>query len=157
MTSLVVSPTAKVKVPVEIVQKPGALTPEERAIMCQHPVDGARLILESDNRLDLSAAVAFEHHIMIDGGGYPTRRSRRDCHHASMLVHVCDVFDALRTHRPYRVAWETNAVVDYITQRMNTEFHPDIARAFITMLRERELRDARADAIDGLAIAHAVA
>ena len=147
----------KVKVPVESVQKPGALTPEERAIMCQHPVDGARLILESDNRLDLSAAVAFEHHIMIDGGGYPTRRSRRDCHHASMLVHVCDVFDALRTHRPYRVAWETNAVVDYITQRMNTEFHPDIARAFITMLRERELRDARADAIDGLAIAHAVA
>ena len=147
----------KVKVPVEIVQKPGALTPEERAIMCQHPVDGARLILESDNRLDLSAAVAFEHHIMIDGGGYPSRRSRRDCHHASMLVHVCDVFDALRTHRPYRVAWETNAVVDYITQRMNTEFHADVARAFVTMLRERELREARADAIDGLAIAHGVA
>ena len=147
----------KVKVPVEIVQKPGALTPEERAIMCQHPVDGARVILESDNRLDLSAAVAFEHHIMIDGGGYPSRRSRRDCHHASMLVHVCDVFDALRTHRPYRVAWETNAVVDYITQRMNTEFHPDVARAFVVMLRERELREARADAIDGLAIAHSVA
>ena len=147
----------KVKVPVEIVQKPGALTPEERAIMCQHPVDGARVILESDNRLDLSAAVAFEHHIMIDGGGYPSRRSRRDCHHASMLVHVCDVFDALRTHRPYRVAWETNAVVDYITQRMNTEFHPDVARAFVTMLRARELREARADAIDGLAIAHGVA
>jgi len=147
----------KVKVPVEIVQKPGALTPEEQAIMRQHPVDGARVILESDNRLDLSAAVAFEHHIMIDGGGYPSRRSRRDCHHASMLVHVCDVFDALRTHRPYRVAWETNAVVDYITQRMNTEFHPDVARAFVVMLRERELREARADAIDGLAIAHAVA
>ncbi|HEX5072506.1 MAG TPA: HD domain-containing phosphohydrolase [Gemmatimonadaceae bacterium] len=147
----------KVRIPVEIVQKPGALTPEERAIMCQHPVDGARLILESDNRLDLSAAVAFEHHIMIDGGGYPSRRSRRDCHHASMLVHVCDVFDALRTHRPYRVAWETNAVVDYITQRASTEFHPDIAKAFVAMLRERELRDARADAIDGLAIDHAVA
>ena len=147
----------KVRVPVEIVQKPGALTPEEQAVMRHHPVDGARLILESDNRLDLSAAVAFEHHIMIDGGGYPTRRTRRDCHHASMLVHVCDVFDALRTHRPYRVAWETNAVVDYITQRTNTEFHPDIARAFVTMLREREVREARADAIDGLALAHSVA
>jgi putative nucleotidyltransferase with HDIG domain len=147
----------KVKVPVEIVQKPGALTAEEQEIMRQHPVDGARVILESDNRLDLSAAVAFEHHIMIDGGGYPSRRTRRDCHHASMLVHVCDVFDALRTHRPYRVAWETNAVVDYITQRAGTEFHPDIVRAFVTMLRERELREARADAIDGLAIAHGVA
>jgi HD-GYP domain-containing protein (c-di-GMP phosphodiesterase class II) len=74
-----------------------------------------------------------------------------------MLVHVCDVFDALRTHRPYRVAWETNAVVDYITQRTNTEFHPDVVRAFVTMLRDRELREARADAIDGLAIAHSLA
>jgi len=147
----------KVKVPVELVQKPGALTPEEQAIMRHHPVDGARMILESDNRLDLCAAVAFEHHIMIDGGGYPSRRTRRDCHHASMLVHVCDVFDALRTHRPYRVAWETNAVLDYITQRTSTEFHPDVTRAFVTMLRERELREARADAIDGLAIAHSVA
>ena len=140
----------KVKVPVEIVQKPGALTPEELAVMRMHPVDGARLILDSDNRLDLSAAVAFEHHIMIDGGGYPTQRSRRDCHHASMLVHVCDVFDALRTHRPYRVAWETNAIVDYITQRAGTEFHADVARAFVSMVRERDMRHARASAIDGL-------
>ena len=140
----------KVKVPVEIVQKPGALTPEELAVMRMHPVDGARLILDSDNRLDLSAAVAFEHHIMIDGGGYPTQRSRRDCHHASMLVHVCDVFDALRTHRPYRVAWETNAIVDYITQRAGTEFHPDVGRAFVSMVRERDMRHARASAIDGV-------
>jgi len=139
----------KVKVPVEIVQKPGALSDEERAVMCLHPVDGARMILDSDNRLDLSAAVAFEHHIMIDGGGYPTRRGRRECHHASMLVHVCDVFDALRTHRPYRVAWEANAIVGYITARTGTEFHPDIARAFVAMLRERDTRQARADAIDG--------
>jgi len=147
----------KVRVPVEIVQKPGALTPEEQAVMRLHPVDGARLILDSDNRLDLSASVAFEHHVMIDGGGYPEKRTRRDCHHASMLVHVCDVFDALRTHRPYRVAWETNAIVDYITQRAGTEFHPDVARAFVTMLREREIREARADAIDGLALMHSVA
>jgi len=139
----------KVNVPVEIVQKPGALTADELAIMRMHPVNGARMILDADNQLDLSAAVAFEHHIMIDGGGYPTRRSRRDCHHASMLVHVCDVFDALRTHRPYRVAWETNAIIDYITERAGAEFHPDVVRAFVSMLRERVVRHARADVIDG--------
>lgn len=138
----------KVKIPVEIVQKPGALTQEELAIIRAHPVDGARLILDSDSTLDLSAAVAFEHHIMIDGGGYPHRCTRRDCHHASMLVHVCDVFDALRTHRPYRVAWETNAILDYIAQRSGTEFHGDIAREFVTMLRERDVRHARAQSID---------
>jgi putative two-component system response regulator len=117
-----------------------------------HPVDGARMILDSDQRLDLSATVAFEHHIMIDGGGYPVRGTRRDCHHGSMLVHVCDVFDALRTHRPYRVAWEPNAIVDYIAQRAGTEFHPDITRAFVSMLRERDVRLARADAIDGVRV-----
>jgi HD-GYP domain-containing protein (c-di-GMP phosphodiesterase class II) len=138
----------KVKIPAEIVQKPGTLTPEEVAIVQSHPVEGARLILDSDNRLDLGAAVAFEHHIMIDGGGYPTRRGRRECHHASMLVHVCDVFDALRTHRPYRVAWETNAILEYLTQRMGMEFHPDVAREFVTMLRERDVNHAHACAID---------
>jgi HD-GYP domain-containing protein (c-di-GMP phosphodiesterase class II) len=138
----------KVKIPPEIVQKPGALTPEEVAIVQSHPVEGARLILDSDNRLDLGAAVAFEHHIMIDGGGYPTRRGRRECHHASMLVHVCDVFDALRTHRPYRVAWETNAILEYLTQRTGMEFHPEVAREFVTMLRERDVSHAHARAID---------
>jgi len=67
-----------------------------------------------------------------------------------MLVHVCDVFDALRTHRPYRVAWEPNAIVEYISQRAGTEFHPDVTRAFVAMLRECDLRHARADAIDGV-------
>ena len=140
----------KVKVPAEILQKPGALTSEEAAIVQSHPVEGARLILDSDNRLDLSAAVAFEHHIMIDGGGYPARRTRRECHHASMLVHVCDVFDALRTHRPYRVAWETNAILAYITHCAGSQFHPEIAREFVAMLRERDVRHARARAIDDL-------
>jgi hypothetical protein len=91
------------------------------------------------------------------GLNYAVTSDHKNIIHASMLVHVCDVFDALRTHRPYRVAWEANAVVDYITQRTNTEFHPDVARAFVSMLREREVREARADAIDGLALAHSVA
>jgi hypothetical protein len=50
------------------------------------------------------------------------------------------------------VAWETNTIVDYIGQRIGTEFHPDVARAFVAMLREREVRQARADAIDGVEV-----
>ena len=73
--------------------------------MNRHPVDGARLILQSEEHLDVAAVVAYEHHIMIDGGGYPRTRFKRDCHPASVLVHVCDVYDALRTNRPYRDAW----------------------------------------------------
>ncbi len=138
----------KVRVPIEILRKPGALDPAELALMRRHPVDGAQLILQRDQRLDLCAAVAFEHHIMIDGGGYPTRMRRCDCHHASMLVHVCDVYDALRTNRPYRMAWEAQTIMEYIDGRINTEFEPTIAREFLGLVGESELVPARADSID---------
>ena len=128
----------KVSVPQEILNKPGKLTDEERAIMQQHPVAGAKLIIESGRRLDLAAAVAHEHHIMINGHGYPVCHYRRDCHKASKLVHVCDVYDALRTRRPYRDAWEAERVLTYIEERAGTEFEPEAANAFVKMMRKVE-------------------
>ena len=130
----------KTRIPLEVLNKPGKLTEEERALMQGHTIEGARIILESDRELDLAAAVAYEHHIMIDGGGYPHRRIARKCHCASTLVHVCDVYDALRTHRPYRVAWETSAVLDYIERGAGTDFDPEIARTFVDLMRRMEGR-----------------
>jgi putative nucleotidyltransferase with HDIG domain len=128
----------KVTIPQEILNKPGKLTDEERGVMQQHPVEGAKLIIESGRRLDLAAAVAHEHHIMINGHGYPTCHYRRDCHKASKLVHVCDVYDALRTRRPYRDAWESQRVLTYIEERAGTEFEPEAAMAFVTMMKKAE-------------------
>ena len=48
--------------------KPGKLTEEERALMNEHPVAGARMLLETKQDLDLAVVVAYEHHIMINGG-----------------------------------------------------------------------------------------
>ena len=132
----------KVRIPKDILVKPGKLTDEERTIMQRHPVDGARIILESEQKLDLAAAVAYEHHIMIDGTGYPHMHFRRDCHHGSKLVHVCDVYDALRTRRPYREAWEAERVLTYIAERAGTEFDGEIARGFIAMMKTWERRTA---------------
>jgi len=128
----------KVNVPQDILNKPGKLTDEERKVMQQHPVAGAKLIIESGRRLDLAAAVAHEHHIMINGHGYPTCHYRRECHKASKLVHVCDVYDALRTRRPYRDAWESERVLTYIEERAGTEFEPESATAFLKMMRKVE-------------------
>ncbi|HXG69461.1 MAG TPA: HD domain-containing phosphohydrolase [Gemmatimonadaceae bacterium] len=128
----------KVRVPPEILNKAGKLTDAERAIMQTHPVEGAKLIIESGRELDLAAAVAHEHHIMINGGGYPCFHYRRDCHRASQLVHVCDVYDALRTNRPYRAAWESERILTYIGERSGTEFEPDASSAFVRMMREKE-------------------
>jgi HD-GYP domain-containing protein (c-di-GMP phosphodiesterase class II) len=135
----------KVRVPKDVLTKPGKLTPEEWALMRSHTVEGARLILQSDQNLDVAALVAFEHHIMINGGGYPDRHFRCDCHKASTLVHVCDVYDALRTKRPYRDAWEPAATLAYIEKGIGSEFDPDVARAFIAMMGKWEPRLAVAD------------
>jgi putative two-component system response regulator len=128
----------KVRIPIEVLTKPGKLTDDERRLMNRHPADGARMILQSDDELDLAAVVAYEHHIMLDGGGYPAMHYGRACALASRLVHVCDVFDALRTRRPYRDAWESEKVNAYLVERAGTEFDPDLVTAFVRMMRQGE-------------------
>lgn len=130
----------KVRIPADILNKPGKLSPEERAVINQHPVEGARIILDSEKKLDMAAVVAYEHHLMHDGGGYPALHYCRTCHSASRLAHVCDVYDALRTHRPYRAAWSSGAVLRYIEERAGTEFDPDVAHSFVRMMRQWEHR-----------------
>ena len=132
----------KVKIPGEILNKAGRLTPEEREVMNRHPVEGARIIMESQENLDLAAVVAYEHHIMQNGGGYPKLEYPRECHQASKLVHVCDVYDALRTNRPYRAAWPAPKVLSYVEERAGTEFEPEVARRFVKMMAEWEPRQA---------------
>jgi putative nucleotidyltransferase with HDIG domain len=128
----------KVRIPKEILNKAGKLEPAERAVMNAHPVEGAKIIITSEPDLDLAAVVAYEHHIMINGGGYPTLAYPRGCHEASRLVHVCDVYDALRTNRPYRDAWPAGKILSYIEERSGSEFDGEIAHAFTRMVLEWE-------------------
>jgi putative nucleotidyltransferase with HDIG domain len=128
----------KIRIPLEVLTKPGKLSDEERQLMNRHPADGARIIMLSDEALDLAAVVAYEHHIMLNGGGYPAMYYGRACALASRLVHVCDVFDALRTKRPYRDAWESERVLAYLVERAGTEFDPDLVSAFVGLLRKSE-------------------
>jgi len=130
----------KVRIPLEVLTKRGRFSDEETALMRRHPADGARIILQSQQQLDLPAAVAYEHHIMLNGGGYPTFQIPRECHRASRLVHVCDVYDALRTDRPYRDAWSQEQVLSYLAARGGTEFDADLVTAFVQMMRQWEPR-----------------
>jgi putative nucleotidyltransferase with HDIG domain len=128
----------KIKIPLEVLTKPGKLTDEERALMNDHPAAGARMLLEAEEDLDLAVVVAYEHHIMINGGGYPVLHYARDCHQASKLVHVCDVYDALRTRRPYREAWSFEKTLGYMEERKGLEFEPELCTAFTRMMRQWE-------------------
>ena len=61
----------KIRIPLDVLTKPGKLSDEERVIMNHHPVEGARIIMQSGKDLGTAAIVAYEHHIMLNGGGYP--------------------------------------------------------------------------------------
>jgi putative nucleotidyltransferase with HDIG domain len=130
----------KVTVPRDILNKPGKLTEAEKEVMDGHTVAGARLILQAEEHLDMAAVVAYEHHIRIDGGGYPGLHYHRPCHQASNLVHVCDVFDALRTDRPYRDAWPFERSLALIEEGAGPEFDREVAHAFVRMMRQWEDR-----------------
>jgi putative two-component system response regulator len=82
---------------------------------------------------------------MINGQGYPRRHFERGVHAASRLVHVCDVYDALRTRRPYRDAWESERVLKHIEAAIGTDFDTEAATAFCTMMRQWERRVATVD------------
>ena len=135
----------KVRIPKDILTKPGKLSDSEWEVMRRHPVDGAKIIIQSDRQLDLAAVVAYEHHVMLNGGGYPCMHYERDCHHASKLVHICDVYDALRTNRPYRDAWSAEATLSHIEAKAGTEFDPELVRNFSGMMRKFEGRVAVVD------------
>jgi putative nucleotidyltransferase with HDIG domain len=126
----------KIRIPLEVLTKPGKLNDEERAIMNSHPIDGARVIMQSDDDLGLAATVAYEHHVMLNGGGYPAMHYKRECVMASRLVHVCDVYDALSTKRPYRDAWPSEKTMAYLEERAGSEFDPDLVAAFIRTLKQ---------------------
>jgi putative nucleotidyltransferase with HDIG domain len=128
----------KTRIPLEILNKEGKLTDAEREVMNNHTIEGAKLIMETDHQLDLAAVVAYEHHIRIDGGGYPSLAFPRPCHQCSNLIHVCDVYDALRTDRPYRAAWEHSRVMGYIAEGVGTEFDEGVGRAFVEMMERWE-------------------
>jgi len=115
------------RLPAGLLTKTTRLTEDERTQVKTHPVEGARILLEADGRLSLAATVAYEHHLKLDGSGYPHLTYPRTPHPVSRLVQLCDNYHALRTPRPYREAWPREIVLDFIRQRAGFEFDPDFA------------------------------
>ena len=128
------------KVPKDIVSKAGPPTDEEWDVIRRHPIEGARIILMSEPQLDVAAVVAYEHHMLPGGQGYPRPHFERECHYASKLVQVCDCYDALRTRRFHRGAWTPESALRYVEDKAGTVFDAEIAKAFVTMMRRWERR-----------------
>ena len=139
-TAALLHDIGKVRVPTEILVKPGKLTDAEFALMRAHPTEGAKILSERSSGNALAIAVAYEHHIWDNGrGGYPGNRWQRRCHFASRLVHVCDLFDALSTKRPYRDAWSQERSMGLLHELAGVECDSEMVAAFGQLIARAEV------------------
>jgi len=124
----------KMGVPDEILHKPGPLTDEEWVIMRQHP-QFAYEMLSTISYLHRALDIPGSHHEKWDGTGYPRGLKGEQIPLAARLFAIVDVWDALRSDRPYRKAWSDDKVVEYIKEQSGKHFEPAIVEIFLELLK----------------------
>jgi putative nucleotidyltransferase with HDIG domain len=127
----------KIAVPASILDKPGRLTPEERAVVESHPEVGARILAPIDAYAPIVPIVLY-HHERYNGEGYPHKLRGNAIPRLARIMAIADVYDALVSDRPYRAGWEGERAAAFIQENKGTHFDPAIAEAFATV--EPELR-----------------
>jgi adenylate cyclase len=129
----------KVGVPDHILNKPGALTPDELAEMRKHPEYGYEVILKAEGRVgvrdDVILAVAkdivYTHHERWDGTGYPRKLRGTEIPVEGRVMAVVDVYDAITTRTLYRPPMSYDEAVKFIVERKATHFDPAVVEAFV--------------------------
>src|SRR2546421_2959072 len=124
----------KVRVPKSIINKPGPLTPEERAIMERHTLEGERLLLRVGGLLGEIGRVVRSCHERFDGSGYPDGRAREDIPLLARIVACCDAFNAMTSDRSYRKAMPVPAAVAELRRASGTQFDPVVVDALLESL-----------------------
>jgi PAS domain S-box-containing protein/putative nucleotidyltransferase with HDIG domain len=123
----------KMGVPDHILLKPGELTDEEWIQMKHHPQYGYDL-LKPIAFLTPALDIPFCHHEKWDGTGYPRGLKGDEIPLPARLFAVVDVWDALRTDRPYRPAWSEEKVLAHIREQSGKHFDPQVVEAFLKMI-----------------------
>jgi adenylate cyclase len=129
----------KVGVPDQLLHKPGPLNAEELTELRRHPAYGRDVILKAereagvrdDATLALAKDIVYTHHEQWDGTGYPERLRGTQIPIAGRLIAIVDVYDAVRSRRPYHVPLSHEDAVAAIVKRGGTHFDPAVVEAFV--------------------------
>jgi HD-GYP domain-containing protein (c-di-GMP phosphodiesterase class II) len=146
----------KVGIPDHVLNKPGALTDEERAWIQQHPVVGSDIVERAPSLRD-ALAVIRQHHERYDGGGYPDGLAGEQISLAARIVAVVDVWDALTSDRAYRPAWPPDRALRHLEAGRGTHFDPRCLDTFLALMAERGHRPGQGESDPAVADAAAQA
>ncbi|MBM4135871.1 MAG: GAF domain-containing protein [Nitrospira sp.] len=122
----------KMKIPDNILLKPGPLTDEEWEVMRKHPAY-AHELLSPIAFLRPALDIPYCHHEKWDGTGYPRGLKGEQIPLSARIFAVVDVWDALRSDRPYRPAWPEEKVKEYLRDQAGEHFDPQIVKVFLEM------------------------
>lgn len=127
----------KIGVPDKILLKPGKLEPDEWEIMKKHTNIGAEILKGSSAEyIKLAETIAYYHHERWDGTGYPEGLKGEEIPLSARIVAVVDVFDALISERPYKVAFPLQKAFDIIESEKGIHFDPKVVDVFFDSIEE---------------------
>ncbi|MEW6320803.1 MAG: HD domain-containing phosphohydrolase [Acidobacteriota bacterium] len=124
----------KVRTPLEVLNKPDKLTDAEFAIMRMHVVDGAEMLRRTPEMPAIAPVVAFEHHLRLDGTGYPIGVARQGLNLGTMLCSIADVYDAMRSQRAYQQAFPTDRILAVLQRNDGQQFDQNLVRRFSQLM-----------------------
>ena len=124
----------KIGVPDRVLLKPGPLDDEEWAIMQTHAEIGASMLSGSSSPLvRLGEEIARTHHERWDGSGYPSGLRGEAIPLSGRIVAICDVFDALRSRRPYKPPWSLDDTIAELSRQRGRHFDPRLLDLFLPL------------------------
>ncbi len=125
----------KMRIPELILQKNGRLEPTERDFINRHPEWGFDILSEQTASDPVIWGVAHQHHEAMDGSGYPNAKTGRNIHPWARIVMVADIWDALRSDRPYKPAWSVGDTFGYMNSaEMTKKLDPEALNAMNQMI-----------------------
>ena len=123
----------KMGVPDSILHKNGPLTEPEKAIMRQHPVNAYKMLYPITH-LRPALDIPYSHHEKWDGSGYPDHLKGEEIPLSARIFTIIDVWDALRSNRPYRKAWSVKKTITYVQKQAGKDFDPNIVKRFVDII-----------------------
>ena len=124
----------KVRTPTEVLNKPGKLTDAEFDVIRMHVVDGAEILRRTPEMPAIAPVIAFEHHLRIDGTGYPFGIGRGSLNLGTQLAGIADVYDAMRSQRAYQQAFPSDRILEVLRRNDGHQFDQHLVRRFTQLL-----------------------